>query len=321
MTEFCQAFAFWELVYIAERFQGRRKVIYEDIDRTGGSTWSQILAVCLQTINEIDNRIAEYQAPPVAAASTSTSAKQEPIPSLPRLGQQLKDGIRDPGDIFDSPPPLKSTGPKVVQAVGEFAKHRGQSGPSSFSPRSKKVLEKAESAVLTHKQKEELASQGLSGLFRDWIVWFLEKPVGWPFRQVYRRKIVAVVLGSPYGDVGIIVDAIDVLTRLAVFSLTEDKYGNVQRDVKLIIRTLTTTVNKLEAFEKSLGFHWTDMEKRRESPEVDTILAALKGGLNELVDAFGNYSEDLRLSQSEMRMAREAMAPPAIDRREMEKRR
>ena len=316
-----QAFAFWELVYIAEHFQGRRKVIFEDIDRTGGSTWSQILAVCLETINGIDKRIAEYQAPTAVPALGSMPGKQEPVASLPRMGQPPKDGIRDPGDIFDSPAPLKSTGPKVVQAVGEFAKNRGQSPPTSLSPKTKKMLEKAESAVLTPKQKEELASQGLSGLFRDYIIWFLEKPFGWPFRQVYRRKIAAVVLGSPYGDVGIIVDAIDALTRLAVCSLTEDKYGNVQRDVKLIIRTLTTTVNKLEAFQRSLGFHWTDVEKIQESPEIDTILATLKAGLNELVDAFGNYSEDLRLSQSEMRMAREAMAIQAVDRREMEERR
>jgi len=133
----------------------------------------------------------------------------------------------------------------------------------------------------------------------------------------------AVVLGQPYGDVGIIVDAIDALTRFAVCSLTEDKYGNVQRDVKLIIRTFTTTVTKLEGFKKSLGVHWTDIEKKQESPEADAILVALKGGLNELVTAFGDYSEDLRLSQSEMRMAREAATPapaPALVRPEMEQR-
>jgi nucleoporin NDC1 len=119
----------------------------------------------------------------------------------------------------------------------------------------------------------------------------------------------AIVLGQPYGDVGIIVDAIDGLTRFAVCSLKEDKYGNVQRDVKLIIRTFTTTVTKLEKFKQDLGVHWTDVEKKQQSPEADAILVALKGGLSQLVEAFGDYSEDLRLSQSEMRMAREAATP------------
>jgi nucleoporin NDC1 len=119
----------------------------------------------------------------------------------------------------------------------------------------------------------------------------------------------AIVLGQPYGDVGVIVDAIDALTRFAVCSLKEDKYGNVQRDVKLIIRTFTNTVTKLEDFKKSIGVHWTDIEKIQESPETDTILVALKSGLEKLIEAFGDYSEDLRLSQSEMRMAREAATP------------
>jgi nucleoporin NDC1 len=65
----------------------------------------------------------------------------------------------------------------------------------------------------------------------------------------------------------------------------------------------------LEGFKQHLGTHWTDVEKKRESPEVDTIQAVLKGGLHELLGAFGDYSEDLRLSQRDMREAREAATP------------
>jgi nucleoporin NDC1 len=234
----------------------------------------------------------------------------------------LKDGLRRPGDLFSPPTPTASRAPlAAAEAVGKFAKSHGQSPPGQLSPRARKLYLKAESAVLTPEQKEVVSSQGLVGLFKEWIITFLQTAAGWPFRQEYRRRMAAAVLGTPHGDVGVIVDAIDSLTRLAVCSLTEDKYGNVQRDVKLIIRTLTTTVTKLEAFKKSVGFHWTDVEKKKESPEVDTILAALKGGLNELVTAFGDYSEDLRLSQSEMRMAREAAAVPVAERQEMEQKR
>ncbi len=225
------------------------------------------------------------------------------------MGQPLKDGLNQPGDLFSQPSKPGSTGPRVVQAVGNFAKSHGQSPPGAVSPRSRKLLEKAEEAVLTPEQKKALATQGLVGLFREWISWLLQTSAGKPFRQEYRRKMAAIVLGQPYGDVGIIVDAIDGLTRFAVCSLKEDKYGNVQRDVKLIIRTFTTTVTKLEKFKQDLGVHWTDVEKKQQSPEADAILVALKGGLSQLVEAFGDYSEDLRLSQSEMRMAREAATP------------
>jgi nucleoporin NDC1 len=129
-----------------------------------------------------------------------------------------------------------------------------------------------------------------------------------------------VVLGSPYGDVGIIVDAVDSLTRFAVCSLKEDPYGNVQRDVPNTIRTFTATIAKLQGFKQSLGVHWTDVEKKQESPEIDTILAALKGGLQELLAAFGDYSEDLRLSQRDMREAREAATPTATKVKEMKER-
>jgi len=317
-----QAFAFWELVYIAERFEGRRKIIFEDIDRKGGSAWSQILAICLEVITGIDSRIADYQTPRVVSAQPIT-LKADAVSTLPRLGQPLKDGVNKPGDIFSKPLKPASTAPRVVEAVGKFAKNHGQSPPGALSPRSRGLLEKAEGAVLTPDQKEALTNQGFVGLFREWISWLLQTVAGKPFRQEYRRKMAAVVLGQPYGDVGIIVDAIDALTRLAVCSLKEDKYGNVQRDVKLIIRTFTTTVTQLEGFKKSLGVHWTDIEKKQESPEADAILVTLKGGLNELVTAFGDYSEDLRLSQSEMRMAREAATPaptPAPVRPEMEQR-
>jgi nucleoporin NDC1 len=297
-------------VYIAQQFQGRRKNIFEDIDRKGGSAWSQILAICLEVITGIDARITEFEAPTVI--KKPEGEKKEEIPSLPRIGQPLKDGLKQPGDLFDATPPPKSRGAGVIQAVGSFAKAHGQSPPGPL-PRNKLLelgLSKFEDIALSPKKKD-LKEKGLVGLLKNWAILILNTKAGWPFRQEYRRRVAAIVLGSPYGDVGIIVDAVDSLTRLAVCSLKEDKYGNVQRDIKLIIRTFTTTVTKLERFKKSIGFHWSDVAKKEESPEVDSILAALKDGLKELISdkAFGDYSEDLRLSQSEMRQAREAATP------------
>lgn len=309
-----RAFAFWELAYIAERFEGRRKAIFEDIDRKGGSAWSQILGVCLGVINGITLRIADYERPPTAPSST-TASNQTAIPGLPRLAPPVKDGLKKSGDLFGAVPRASSASQTALEAVGKYAKIHGQSPPGPLSPKTRRLMEKAEGVVLTPEQKQVMAAQGLTGIFRDWALAVIKSKLGWPFRQEYRRRIGAVVLGAPYGDVGIIVDAIDALTRLAVCSLTEDKYGNVQRDVKLIIQTLTATITQLEAFRTRIGIHWTDILANQESPEVDVVLAALKSGLGDLVAAFGDYSEDLRLSQSEMRMAREAAtiaAPPAM---------
>ncbi|KAH9223511.1 nucleoporin protein Ndc1-Nup [Leptodontidium sp. 2 PMI_412] len=290
-----RAFAFWELVYIGERFQGRRKQIYTDIDRPGGSTWSQILAVCMEVINGIQTRIADYEKPPSTGASNSPKVPEPPIQGLPRMAEPIQQT-----DIFTKP---KKRGTR--ESVGQIVKNHGQSPPSPVSPRAKKLLEKAETMLSPASQDD----QSLAALLREWTLVFLKYPVSWPFRQTYRRRITAIVLGQPYGDVGVLVDAVDAVTRFSVCSLTEDEYGHVQRDVKSIIQTLTTTVMKLEALKANLGFHWTDIERKQECPEVDIVLEACKIGLNELVTAFGDYSEDLRLSQSEMRAARLAATP------------
>ncbi|KAG0646041.1 Acetyl-deacylase [Hyphodiscus hymeniophilus] len=283
-----RAFAFWELACISERFEGRRKVIFEDIDRKGGSTWSQILAVCLETITGIDDRIADYEVLSNAGSMVEAKTKQMPISHLPRIGQPLKDGIAKPGDLFESQPPPKSRSAGAAQYFDTISKSLGQSPPRNSSPTSSKVVAKAGDAVLTHNQREKVAQDGYPALFQEWATQFLRTRMGWPFREEYSRRIVKIVLGSPYGDVGVIVDAIDSMTRLAACSLQEDKYGGVQKDVKKIIQTLTATHNKLERFNNSLEFHWTDVEEKRESPEIDIILGALAMGLEMLVEISNN---------------------------------
>lgn len=295
-----RAFAFWELVYIGDRFEGRRKGIFEDIDRKGGSTWAQILEACLEVVTGITKRIADHEQPPVKGDPT---IKKDTTPNLPRLTQPLQEV--PPGDLFGKAPRGNRRN-RVEKELSETAKALGQSPEGNISPKARKLLESAESAILTPEQKAKIEAGGVVGLFRERATKFLQTPAGVPFRQEYRRKLAAIVLGHPFGDVGIIVDAVDSMTRFSVASLTEDKYGNVQRDVPLIIRTLTTVITKLEKFQRELKFHWTDVEKKKECPEVDAVLVAMKTGLTELINAFGDYSSDLRLSPAEMRAARDA---------------
>lgn len=280
--------------------------MFEEIDRKGGSTWSQILEVCLETINGVDNRIKQYLAPAPAPAKP---VQDQDDPGLPRLAAPLKEG-----NIYSADSAPKSRSAAIAKNVGSIAKAHGQS-PSP--PSAVTLFGQAKTAVLTPEQERALSPEGIWAHVSPYAVQFLQSPLGWPFRQEYRRRMAAVVLGTPYGDVGIIVDAIDSLTRLAVCSLKEDPYGNVQRDIPTIIRTFTAIVMRLEGFKNSLGVHWTDVEKKQQSPEVDTILAALKGGLNELLDTFGDYSADLRLSPKDMREAREAATPVRPDMVEM----
>lgn len=144
------------------------------------------------------------------------------------------------------------------------------------------------------------------------MIQFLQTPLGAPFRHTFKRHASAVVLGTPYGGFGPIIDAINALTKLAVCSLKEDSYGQVHQDVANIMRTFTSTAEVLDNFIQTMPFHWTDVEaKREEVPEVAMILAALREGLRDLVNEFGEFKELLGLSVAEMRKAKETVAAGA----------
>lgn len=220
--------------------------------------------------------------------------------SLPRIAQ----GVRDVGDkVFAESPPPASTSEKFAKSMMAV----GQLSLTKQDMRRTQLLKERE------RIEREAASANPSPrtlLIQNWIKQALVYQIFAPFRQDYRRVLACVALGAPYGDVGIIVDAIDSLTRFAVNSLTEDKYGNVQRDVKVIVLSFTRTVTELETFRETLPNHWTDVDMDRESPEVDAIMSALKAGLRDLITAFGNYYGDLGMTQGEMREARQAASSP-----------
>lgn len=196
---------------------------------------------------------------------------------------------------------------RYIEAVGSFAKSQGQLSPPDQRARNRSIAaEKTQAAIQAALPAQFQQPESVKTVIQQKLAVFLQTPFGIPFRQEYRRRIVNVVLGSPYGDVGIFIDAIDSVTRFAVCSLSEDSYGKVSQDIKLIIQTYTKTIFKLHKFKNNLGIHWTDVEARRESPEVDRILATLREGLRELIDAFGEYTTELRLSPSELRLAKEA---------------
>ena len=119
------------------------------------------------------------------------------------------------------------------------------------------------------------------------------------------------MLGTPYSELSVIVDAIDALTCLAIASLKEDNFGKVQKDIPGLIRTLVNTTTRLESFVNGLAVHWTDVEfqemdgQGRRVEEVERVLDSLKTGLRKMVGAFGDYAVELGLGPAEMRISRE----------------
>lgn len=165
----------------------------------------------------------------------------------------------------------------------------------------------ARDQLFTPEQKEVLTTDGLQGIFRSVALRIIHVPfLGDFFQQKFPRRITKVILGAPYGELSVYVNAAFILSELAVCSLTEDPFGNVQRDVPTIIRTFTVVIKKLEQFRDELPGHWTDMTQDKTCKELQDLLLPLKEGLGRLIEAFGTYSADLRLSRADMRLAREA---------------
>ncbi|KAK4162184.1 nucleoporin NDC1 [Cladorrhinum sp. PSN259] len=297
-----KCFAMWELAYIARDFPERRKAIYEDLDRKNGPMWSQVYEICLQTLKTIETNIDSYNAPAPAPSSTTQSyasvVKKERTTAAPR----------DSPIFAPSPSPKKGAFRSTVEkTISNVATSPGKE--PVFSPAAKQILGSTKDQLL-RAQTELTGSDDTTGLIREYATKLIKSPLGRIFRQEYSRRLTQAVLGQPYAEPSLYMNASYALSGLAVKSLNEDKYGNVQRDVAAIIRGITSVINKLEAFKATLGVHWTDVEFSSESEtkckEVDEILVALKDSLGELLDAFGPYARDLRLSLGDVRVAREA---------------
>lgn len=255
----------------------------------------------LDVVEDINRRIAEFKTP-VGLLATPTAD----VPPITRISAPLKDE-----NIFAAAPPPKDGRDATLEAVGNFARSHGLNrSDGGLTPRARKLVDQAKTNFLTPEQQQTISAENVKGKFHQYALELVRWPIGAPFRQQFRRRLYAVILGTPYGDAGVIIDAIVSLTRLAVSSLEEDTYGRVQTDVPKLIRTFTAAIVQLDAFVKGFEFHWTDVSGRRDAGEVKAIMVHLQRGLRELVEAFGPFSDDLRLTKTEMRLAREASTEP-----------
>lgn len=288
----------WELALIAKDFQPRRKTIYQDIDRKDGPMWSQVYKLCLDVVQEMETRIADYGKAPAPPSQELVPASKEVQHANPALKVS-----NDP--ILLATPAKKSK----VETFADKMALRSPGQAARLSPLMQKSYGHAVGLV-NEVTRQATSSDDLQSPVQLWTRRFLDSPVGKPFRQTYAKRLSVVVLGTPHGEPSLFINAISSLTCLALSSLAEDNYGNVQRDVANIMRTFTTATVKLETFKASFPVHWTDMSSSKECAEVDAILETLKDALRQLVEVFGPYARDIRLSFADMRHAREAAGIP-----------
>lgn len=299
--EIPRSVAFWELNTISARFPERRATIYQDIERRGGSTWSHISNICLAEIQSISQRIQDCQQP--LSAATQVNSPQQTL-SLPKISQPLKND-----NIFGASPPPTSTLELVQGGVDALAKHYGNSpaAPNPVVARGQKLLEYGGNSLLGDEKRQQLSRSNLTTQASGYLGDVLRSPFGMPFRRPMSRQLKAVIFGVPCSNANLIMNAVQSLCTLVVGSLKEDRLGQVQKDIAMIVRVLVKTIDNVQTFLQTLPPHWTDVEFNgdRHIPDIEELLAVMRTGLADILINFGEYAGQLGLTPTEVRLAKQ----------------
>ncbi|KAK3671860.1 hypothetical protein LTR78_008226 [Recurvomyces mirabilis] len=325
-----RSFAFWELHLIVTWYETRRKSIFAEVDRVGGSSWSQISTHCLDEIIAISTRIQRSQEPTeyqnkMSAADLQRQQQQQLVASqqqkshgLPKIAQQQ---VHNDRAILQQPAGKQDP----TNTVGALARSLGQS-PAQTNP-----MVQLSRQALTYSLERTHASQtlspsGLQGNLQQYILQFLRSPAGEPLRRTFGSQVRAVVLGVPYSNGANILHASRALVGLATASLREDPFGLVAKSLPQILRTYTAVILSIRNFIATLRPHWSDVlfdERERDLwggggdakggsglglEGVREVMEGLCLGLEELVLGFGEFAGQLGISRAELRGAREAVA-------------
>ena len=250
------------------------------------------MTACLEKLSSIEKRIAEYQnlvAQPLPS-SVASQPPQNAVQGLPRISAPPKEAdiLRNPGRPKNY---IEANVGTLVKSLDSPDQAQKQTLTKTLSPHVHKVLNSGR-GFLTQQQQEAISITGVKSTFTWYWVQALRTPYLWMFRCTFSRRFCAVVFGTPYSDLDMIIDSIKSLTNLVVHSIEEDSFGCVSKDIPLIIRTYVSIINSLDAFSASLGIHWTDVYydesgTGRRQEEINTIWNALRKNCSKLLESLG----------------------------------
>lgn len=299
-----KAFAFWELSLICSQFDIRRRTIYTEVDRAGGSTWAVISQVCMNEITAIQERMKATQQPaqPPSSATQAQQATAQPVPSydMPRIADRSVQN----GDVWTKPnPSFRNSASNVARSAGQ---NHGVTSP--LVPGARRAIEWSADHMVSKDTQARFTPGGMQKEASGLLNTFLQSWLGEPFRQTFANKTKSIILGSPVSAKVNIIHASRGLSNLCSCSLKEDDYGQVSKSVAQIIRTYAETIRGIQAFVQTATPDWTDVyfnDRARYVPEIEEVVGELRRGLEKVVLTFGEYAESVNVSKKELREARE----------------
>lgn len=314
--EVVKSFAFWELDLICEQFDTRRKTMYTEVDRENGSTWSQICKLCIEEINQVDQRISASNLPANYQKKLDEEAlRRQQQKDMMAAGTQEQVGLRKIANqgVIDNADVFAKQRPDFYSTVGSMAKSIGQQpgAQNPIAPRARKAIEWSADQLLSREDQQRLRPSHLEQRASGYMAQLLRTPFGDPFRQTFARKAASILFGTPTSSRANLIHATRAVAKLITSSLTEDTYGQVQKDIKPVVLALTNVIKGIEKFVQESNPHWSDVEfnntRSRRIVEVESVLEVLKTALREILLAFEEYANALELTRKEVREAKEAM--------------
>ncbi|KAK9446950.1 nucleoporin protein Ndc1-Nup [Limtongia smithiae] len=289
---FTKRTAYQELNIISHGDGRRRDSIYKDIEKP--TVWSQICDECLSVIaaqrhafelTNVNKAAKNSARAPVANAPTLiTSPSSSPTPTQTKLRR---------GNVF------LPGGPKALSPAVKLERRIVSSLQDPQATQS--------SAVIGWFQSGKQFIADSEKKFWRYVEEFLGSPYTMPFRYTIQRRERQL---APTPD--IFADAVDALTEFVKHSLTEDTFGNVQRDITRIMDELDDTLTVFEQFRLTPPLHWSDVENKKklingmnpiDTPDeiyLDILLDlhdSVLYGFEEVVKIFWDYLPKMGLSQ------------------------
>ena len=250
------------------------------------------MIICLEKMNSIEKRIAEYQNPKPEPLPSSIASQppQNMVQSLPRLSAPLKEAA-----IMKNSPrskgSLETIAGAYVKSLDSPESARTTTLTGVLSPKANQLFNSGR-GLLTQQQQEAISVAGVKSTFTRYWIMALRPPHKSMYRNTFERRFSAIVFGTPYSDIDVIVDSVNSVTNLVVHSIKEDKFGCVSPSIPLIIRTYVSIISSLNSFSASLEVHWTDVYydetgAGRRQEEINTMGNTLKKSFSRALEALG----------------------------------